>query len=130
MVNKTYTAILYGHLTENRGLIEYPIAKDTENFPLQKICYETGKKSVTQYYVIERLDNPARTRVLFVPLTGRTHQLRIHSREFGHPSLGCDLYKNEESFAMAERLLLHATTIEFIHPLTQEKIHGLCPSPF
>ena len=130
LVNKTYTAILYGHLTENRGLIEYPIAKDTENFPLQKICYETGKKSVTQYYVIERLDNPARTRVLFVPLTGRTHQLRIHSREFGHPILGCDLYKNEESFAMAERLLLHATTIEFIHPLTQEKIHGLCPSPF
>jgi tRNA pseudouridine32 synthase / 23S rRNA pseudouridine746 synthase len=130
LVNKTYTAILCGHLMEDRGLIEYPIAKAPENFPLQKICYATGKKAVTQYHVIERFDNPARTRVLFVPLTGRTHQLRIHSRELGHPILGCDLYSNEESFAMAERLLLHATTIEFMHPVTQEKIHGVCPSPF
>jgi tRNA pseudouridine32 synthase/23S rRNA pseudouridine746 synthase len=111
-------------------LIEYPIAKDIDNFPLQKICYETGKKSVTKYQVIERLDNPARTRVLFVPITGRTHQLRIHSRELGHPILGCDLYNNAESFFMAERLQLHATSIEFIHPVTQEKIYGVCPSPF
>jgi tRNA pseudouridine32 synthase/23S rRNA pseudouridine746 synthase len=130
LVNKTYTAILYGHVTEDTGLIEYPIAKDTDNFPLQKICYATGKNAVTQYQVIERLDKPARTRVLFVPLTGRTHQLRVHSREFGHPILGCDLYKNEESFAMAERLLLHATAIEFVHPISQEKIYGVCPSPF
>jgi tRNA pseudouridine32 synthase/23S rRNA pseudouridine746 synthase len=130
LVNKTYTAVLYGHLTEDRGLIEYPIAKDIDNFPLQKICYDTGKKAVTQYQVIERLDNPARTRVLFVPITGRTHQLRIHSRELGHPILGCDLYKNEESFAMAERLLLHATSIEFTHPITQEHIQGVCPCPF
>lgn len=130
LVNKTYTAVLYGHLVEEMGLIEYPIAKDADSFPLQKICYDTGKKAVTQYKVIERFDNPARTRVSFVPITGRTHQLRIHSREFGHPILGCDLYKNEESFAMSERLLLHATTIEFIHPVTQEKIHGVCPSPF
>jgi tRNA pseudouridine32 synthase/23S rRNA pseudouridine746 synthase len=130
LVNKTYTAVLYGHLTEDRGLIDYPVAKDPENFPLQKICYDTGKKAVTQYQVIERLDNPPRTRVLFVPITGRTHQLRIHSRELGHPILGCDLYKNEGSFVMAERLLLHATSIEFIHPVTQEKIHGVCHSPF
>lgn len=130
LVNKSYTAILYGHVMEDTGLIEYPIAKDTDNFPLQKICSATGKKAVTQYQVIERFDNPARTLVLFVPITGRTHQLRIHSREFGHPILGCDLYKNEKSFAMASRLQLHATTIEFIHPVTQEKICGVCPSPF
>jgi tRNA pseudouridine32 synthase/23S rRNA pseudouridine746 synthase len=130
LVNKSYTAVLYGHLAEDRGLIEYPIAKDTDNFPLQKICYETGKKAVTQYQVIERLDNPPRTRVLFFPISGRTHQLRIHSRELGHPILGCDLYKNADSFVMAERLLLHATTIEFIHPVTQGKIQGVCPSPF
>jgi len=130
LVNKAYTAVLHGHLTEDRGLIEYPIAKDPENFPLQKICHETGKKAVTQYQVIERLDNPARTRVLFVPITGRTHQLRIHSRELGHPILGCDLYNNEESFAMAERLLLHAASIEFSHPTTHEKVQGVCPCPF
>ncbi len=130
LVDKTYTAVLYGHLMEDSGLIEYPITKDSESFPLQKICYETGKKAVTQYQVIERLDNPLRTRVLFVPLTGRTHQLRIHSRELGHPILGCDLYKNAESYSMAERLLLHATSIEFSHPVTQEKIQGVCPSLF
>jgi len=129
-VSKTYTAILHGHLTNNSGLIEFPIAKDPENFPLQKICHDTGKKSVTHYQVIERLENPFRTRVLFLPVSGRTHQLRIHSREFQHPILGCDLYADGESFLMAERLMLHATTIEFVHPVTGEKITGACPCPF
>lgn len=130
LVDKSYTAVLYGHLMEDSGLIECPIAKDSDNFPRQKICHETGKKAVTQYQVIERLENPRRTRVLFVPITGRTHQLRIHSRELGHPILGCDLYNNTESFFMAERLLLHATSVEFTHPVTQEKIQGICPCPF
>lgn len=130
LVNKTYTAILHGHLQDDDGLIELPIAKDADNFPLQKICYSTGKSAMTRYQVLERLDYPLRTRVLFRPLSGRTHQLRIHSREFGHPILGCDLYKNAESFLMAERLMLHATEIEFVHPATGEKIMGICPCPF
>ena len=129
-ISKTYTAILHGYLKDNTGVINFPIAKDPENFPLQKICYDIGKKAATQYQVIERLENPPRSRVLFVPITGRTHQLRIHSREHGNPILGCDLYSNAESFFMAERLMLHATTIEFIHPVTQGKIQGVCPCPF
>jgi len=129
-VLKTYTAMLHGHLKEDNGLIEFPIAKDLDNFPLQKICYETGKKSVTQYHVIERLENPPRTRVLFSPLTGRTHQLRIHSREINHPILGCDLYTTSEACVLAERLMLHATRIEFVHPATGEKITGVCHCPF
>ena len=129
-VFKTYIAILHGHLKEDNGLIEFPIAKDTDNFPLQKICFETGKKSITQYKVIERLEKPARTRILFTPISGRTHQLRIHSREMGHPILGCDLYATTEAFAMAERLMLHATTIEFVHPATQQIIKGICSCPF
>ena len=129
-VNKTYTAILRGHVKDHKGIIELPIAKDPENFPLQKICYDTGKKSVTQYQVIERLENPLRTRVVFLPVSGRTHQLRIHSREFKHPILGCDLYADSESFLLAKRLMLHATTIEFVHPVTGKKITGVCPCPF
>lgn len=129
-VSKTYTAVLHGNLLQDQGLIEFPIAKDTDNFPLQKICYDTGKISLTRYEVIERLQNPARTRVLFVPMSGRTHQLRIHSRAIGHPILGCDLYASDEAFFMAERLLLHATSIEFIHPITGKAIQGLCPCPF
>jgi tRNA pseudouridine32 synthase/23S rRNA pseudouridine746 synthase len=129
-VNKTYTAILHGHVPNDSGLIEFPIAKDVDNFPLQKICYETGKQATTQYQVIERLEYPARTRILFSPVSGRTHQLRIHSREINHPILGCDLYASDEAFFMAERLMLHATTIEFIHPVGGKKITGICPCPF
>jgi tRNA pseudouridine32 synthase/23S rRNA pseudouridine746 synthase len=129
-VSKTYTAILHGHLKEDNGLIEFPVAKDPDKFPLQKICYATGKAAVTRYQVIERFQNPPHSRVVFSPATGRTHQLRIHSREHGHPILGCDLYGNAESFDMAQRLMLHATTVEFIHPVFHEKLQGVCPCPF
>jgi tRNA pseudouridine32 synthase/23S rRNA pseudouridine746 synthase len=67
---------------------------------------------------------------MFSPVSGRTHQLRIHSREIGHPILGCDLYKNSESCVMASRLMLHATTIEFNHPVTAERFKGSSFCPF
>lgn len=129
-VVKQYTAILYGNLPGESGVIELPIAKDPENFPLQKICAESGKPALTHYTVIERTSSPPTTRVLFTPLSGRTHQLRIHSREFGHPILGCDLYGTHETLAMAQRLMLHATHIEFDHPLTGERVSGFSPCPF
>jgi len=129
-VLKTYTAMLHGHLVDDHGCIDFPIAKDKPNFPLQKICDETGKKAVTTYDVIERLTQPFATRVVFKPLSGRTHQLRIHSSEIGHPILGCDLYATDEAFFMAKRLMLHATTIEFDHPATGKRMNGHCPCPF
>jgi tRNA pseudouridine32 synthase/23S rRNA pseudouridine746 synthase len=129
-VNKSYIAILYGHVENDNGLIELPIAKDVDRFPLQKICSQTGKHSASYYHVIERLENPPRTRVLFSPASGRTHQLRIHSCAIGHPILGCDLYKNSESFLMGNRLMLHATSIEFEHPITTERFKANSPCPF
>lgn len=129
-IRKVYTAILHGHLPHNHGTIEFPIAKDTANFPLQKICYATGKTALTAYEVIERTSSPITSRVLFKPVSGRTHQLRIHSRELGHPILGCDLYAHDEAFCMAQRLMLHATTIEFVHPITGAKMEGFSPCPF
>lgn len=129
-VAKTYTAILYGHLAEDNGCIEFPIAKDSLNFPLQKICHATGKNAITNYQVIERLQEPFATRVKFTPVSGRTHQLRIHSSKIGHPILGCDLYATDQAFFMAKRLMLHATDIEFDHPVTGERIKGFSPSPF
>ena len=129
-VEKTYTAILHGHLADDNGDIEFPIAKDKPNFPLQKICYETGKKAMTSYEVIERLQEPFATKVKFKPTSGRTHQLRIHSSEMGHPILGCDLYATDEAFFMSKRLMLHATTIEFDHPVTGERLKGFSPCPF
>lgn len=129
-IDKTYTALLHGHVEKESGTIELPIAKDPPNFPLQKICFTTGKPALTHYAVIERTESPAVTRVLFTPISGRTHQLRIHSRKIGHPILGCDLYNNPDSFAMASRLMLHATTIEFDHPITGERIRGVSACPF
>lgn len=129
-ISKTYRAILHGHLQQDSGVIDLPIAKDPPNFPLQKICYATGKNALTQYSVIERIASPPSTRVLFTPISGRTHQLRIHSREFGHPILGCDLYDNTESHTMATRLLLHATSICFEHPITGERSVGTSDCPF
>ena len=133
-VSKTYTAILHGDVVADSGCIDKPIAKDKPNFPLQKICYETGKPAVSFYDVVERmgggLGKPNSTRVIFKPVSGRTHQLRIHSREIGHPILGCDLYATDAAFFMAKRLMLHATSIEFNHPVTGERVSGVSHCPF
>jgi tRNA pseudouridine32 synthase / 23S rRNA pseudouridine746 synthase len=129
-VKKAYSAILQGHVRYDEGLLEFPIAKDKENFPLQKICSIEGKPSVTHYQVVERQRDPMLSKVVFTPITGRTHQLRIHSLEMGHPIIGCDLYSTPESRAMSERLMLHATKLEFDHPVTGERMKGVCPEPF
>jgi tRNA pseudouridine32 synthase/23S rRNA pseudouridine746 synthase len=129
-VRKTYTAHLFGHLMQNEGLIDLPIAKDKPNFPLQKICAETGKAAETHYRVLERTTEPLITKVVFTPVSGRTHQLRIHSQAIGHPILGCDLYASDKAYLMAKRLMLHATSLEFEHPVSAKRMNGYCPCPF
>jgi len=83
---KRYIAVLYGHLTQDEGLIDLPITRG--HFPRQKICYDTGKTSQSHYQVVDRFTHNVTgcplTKVVFTPKTGRTHQLRIHSREIGH----------------------------------------------
>ena len=129
-VRKTYLAMLDGHLQSDEGYIDAPIAKDKPNFPLLKICHDSGKQAISHYRVLERLKNPLRSRVLFTPETGRTHQLRLHSREIGHPILGCDLYGSVRTHALASRLLLHAASIEFDHPVSAERMLFSCDCPF
>ncbi|MFT5888906.1 MAG: tRNA pseudouridine32 synthase/23S rRNA pseudouridine746 synthase [Zhongshania sp.] len=129
-MRKTYIAILDGLLVEDGGIIDFAIAKAPELFPRQKICSLAGKAARSHYRVTERFNEPARSRVEFSPETGRTHQLRIHSREIGHPILGCDLYGSPRTLAMAKRLQLHAETLEFEHPRSGETITGQSPSPF
>lgn len=127
---KSYKAVLHGHLKQEHGVIEFPIAKDSSIFPRLKICSTTGKPALTHYHVEERLDSPLRSVVCFKPETGRAHQLRIHSQAIGHPILGCDLYGDESSHRLADRLMLHAESLEFKHPISGEKIYGVCPCPF
>ena len=125
-VDKTYTAMLHGQVKDESGVIDFPIAKG--EFPRQKICFDTGKLAQSQFEVMERLSD--RTKVRFTPLTGRTHQLRIHSFAFGHPILGCDLYVNIESQAMSKRLMLHASRLAFQHPVTEAEFEFESPCPF
>ncbi len=127
---KQYKALLQGHLAQDHGRIDFPIAKDPVIFPRLKICAATGKPALTHYRVEARLDSPAGTLVTFTPETGRAHQLRIHSQAIGHPILGCDLYGNDLSHRSAARLMLHAESLQFTHPVTGETIKGVSPCPF
>jgi tRNA pseudouridine32 synthase/23S rRNA pseudouridine746 synthase len=125
-VSKAYTALLHGDVLEDQGMMDFPIAKGT--FPRQKICFETGKPAQSEFEVLERLNGV--TKVSFKPITGRTHQLRIHSLEFGHPILGCDLYATQASSDLANRLMLHASSLCFRHPVTGQEMLVESPSPF
>jgi len=129
-VQKRYIAMLEGWVTDDQGRISAAIAKHKDYFPLVKVCPVMGKAAISEYSVLQRLEQPRRSLVQFTPLTGRTHQLRIHSQTFGHPILGCDLYKSDHSEQMAERLLLHASDLYFEHPTSGEPVHGHCPCPF
>jgi tRNA pseudouridine32 synthase/23S rRNA pseudouridine746 synthase len=122
-VAKSYIAFLEGTINSEEGVIDFPIAKG--DFPLQKICSIEGKEARTYFRVLERYTSPDITKVEFTPESGRTHQLRIHSREIGHGILGCDLYSSQEAFGMAERLMLHAYKIEFDHPVTGDRMKGV-----
>lgn len=128
VINKTYIAILSGQLSQNQGNITAPIAKDPSLFPRLKVCFNTGKSCRSDFEVLERNINS--TRVRYKPVTGRTHQLRIHSQYMGHPILGCDLYGTEETQSQSTRLLLHAETISFKHPITGDTVVGKSPCEF
>lgn len=129
-VEKRYMAMLAGELKEDSGEISAPIGKDPSIFPRVKICHNSGKAALSEYRVIKRLSAPARTLVSYLPRTGRTHQLRIHSLAIGHPIIGCDLYDKDGSQTLAQRLQLHASDIFFDHPVIGEKMQGHSPCPF
>ena len=129
-IKKRYVAMLHGWLIDDEGQISASIAKDKLLFPRVKICETTGKTAVSEYKVLQRLTQPQRTLVQFTPITGRTHQLRIHSQFIGHPILGCDLYNNAQSEHMAARLQLHASDLYFQHSVSNEQIHMQCAGTF
>lgn len=115
-VFKSYTAVVAGLVKDDRGEIDLPIRKDMVNTPLQLVDYERGKPSQTAWRVVERFREQKCTRLELTPLTGRTHQLRLHLSAIGHPICGDDLYADARALAMAPRLCLHAERLEFLHP--------------
>lgn len=120
-VTKRYEAIVHGEVDatgENWRVIDLPIAVDWPNRPLRVINHETGKPSATR---LQRSHFDAQrnvSHVLLEPLTGRTHQLRLHLKAIGHPILGDALYAPPEVIAMAPRLMLHACALGFTHPVS------------
>lgn len=125
-VKKRYVALLDGNVKEDNGFIDLALRVDLDNRPFQMVDPELGKSARTRYEVIER--NGGKTRVHFYPITGRTHQLRVHAAHplgLNCPIIGDDLYGHKK-----DRLYLHAEQIEFIHPVTLKPVVLKVPAPF
>lgn len=127
-IEKAYEAIVDGIVEPDNGLIDLPIICDWENRPRQKICHDTGKPSQTEFTVMER--HADRTRLHLKPITGRSHQLRIHTQQLGHPILGCDMYAHQNAYKASKRLLLHAKHLAFEHPKTHQWVEFTSKVPF
>lgn len=125
-VSKRYLAVLDGNLQQDSGLIDLPLRVDLDNRPHQVVCYEHGKPAQTRYEVQKRENGF--TYIYFYPITGRTHQLRMHAAHplgLNIPILGDDLYGNKST-----RLFLHAEYLEFNHPKTKERLSFTVPADF
>lgn len=138
-VTKVYSALLCGHLEDDEGIIDAAIAKDPALFPLMSICAIHGKPASSRYRVAERIYHEREdgtllplTRVELTPETGRTHQLRIHCQQLGHPILGCDLYGGllMPGTERTPRLMLHASELHFVHPVNNEPVVARNDSTF
>jgi tRNA pseudouridine32 synthase/23S rRNA pseudouridine746 synthase len=127
-VGKTYVAVVSGELADESGEIDLPLAADWPNRPRQKVDAETGKPSLTRWRVLSR--EPGRTRLALEPLTGRSHQLRVHLAAIGHPILGDMLYADAPAAAAVARLLLHASALAFAHPLDARPLRFESAPPF
>ena len=127
-VEKIYLAVLDGIVEQSEFSIDLPIARG--EFPAQIVCENTGKPALTKVTVLAIDTLQQSTRVRLTPLTGRTHQLRLHCKAFGHPILGCDIYKQGQSEAKAPRLLLHAHSLSFVHPVNGESMKLMADCPF
>jgi len=132
-VTKRYIAIVDGHLAsppETWGVIDLPIIVDWPNRPRRVIDHRQGKPSVTRWRVLSHNGPLDTTRVELEPVTGRSHQLRVHLLALGHPIVGDALYGSPRVQAMANRLLLHACSVELPHPVTTEPMRFVSTERF
>lgn len=138
LVHKRYEAVVAGVINTNtpgadaQGWhhIDLPLITDWPNRPRSKVCHELGKPSLTRWRVLGPGPWPNTTRVLLEPVTGRSHQLRVHMLSLGHPMVGDGLYASGPTQALADRLLLHAAHLSLPHPATGERVQWNAPTPF
>ena len=115
-MHKRYEAVVAGLLAEDAGEINLPLAADWPNRPRQQVDPVAGKPALTHWQVLARDAHAGTTRLALQPITGRTHQLRLHLAAIGHPILGDALYAPPDVQARAPRLWLHACALSFVHP--------------
>ena len=127
-VAKRYTAVVAGQPNAEHGQIDLPILVDWPNRPLRKIDHPHGKPSCTRWRVLERMEDA--TRLELEPVTGLSHQLRVHLAAIGHPILGDALYAPAPVQALATRLLLHACSLALQHPATGVALRWECAAGF
>lgn len=127
-VEKRYVADIWGVPMPASGEIDLPLITDWPRRPLQKVDRETGKPSITRYETSSVSRQSAR--LTLTPLTGRSHQLRVHLAEIGHPILGDEFYAHPEALAARARLALHAASLCFINPATGAQLSLESPCPF
>ncbi len=125
---KTYYARVAGHVKAASGTIELPLICDWPNRPKQKVEHQIGKPSTTHYEVISRAQRS--TLLKLTPITGRSHQLRVHTMALGHPILGDRFYADPLAKSLAPRLLLHAQSLTIKHPYSGEPMTFSTEIPF
>ncbi|TFZ07483.1 RluA family pseudouridine synthase [Ramlibacter henchirensis] len=129
-VRKVYEAIVCGDPGRDEGEIDLPLAADWPNRPKQRVDAQQGKPSLTRWWREGAGPLPGSTRLRLEPVTGRSHQLRVHLLAVGHPILGDTLYAPQPGVSAAPRLLLHARRLELMHPASGEAVAWHSPAPF
>ena len=129
-IDKHYVAVVAGRMPAASGRIELPLMADWPRRPLQKVDALAGKPSITDWQLTGYDDARQTSRLALQPLTGRTHQLRLHLAAIGHPILGDALYAPPDIVERAPRLLLHACALAFDHPLGGTRLQLRCEPPF
>ena len=122
------TALCWGQPEQDSGSIDLPLRYDPPTKPRHVVDHELGKHALTHWRIVERCGDWCR--VELTPITGRSHQLRVHMLSIGHPLLGDRLYAHEQALAAHERLCLHASMLALTHPQTGERLRFECPAPF
>ncbi|ANF82391.1 RNA pseudouridine synthase [Acinetobacter sp. NCu2D-2] len=128
-VSKRYEALVQGHLSGS-GCVDVPLITDWENRPRQMVHFELGKPSQTLYEAVHYDANQDMTRVVLTPITGRSHQLRVHMMHLGHPITGDEIYHPAPTQSPLKRLALHACYLAFHHPITQQPMQIESSVPF
>lgn len=113
-IGKRYTALVEGLVTEEAGEVQLPLICDWPRRPRQIVHHELGKAAHTRWQVLARCPQTQTTRMALEPITGRSHQLRVHMAEIGHPIVGDDFYGAQT----AARVMLHAAYLRLQHPST------------